>query len=92
MSCVQVVFFKPMKTDGLYNSIKNSFGVTDSPGIDAGFYFDLTARSIDAVERMKSSGSWPDLTYTKCSQFVSDKPTPRSLNLAASIQVLITLN
>ena len=84
---MQVVFFKPTMTDGQYNSIKTIYGVTASPGIEAGFYFDLTVRAVDAVESLKRSGSWPDLAYTKCSQFTGDTPVQRSLNLAAAFQV-----
>ena len=74
-------------TDGQYNSIKTIYGVTASPGIEAGFYFDLTVRAVDAVESLKRSGLWPDLTYTKCSEFTGDTPIRRSLNLATAIQV-----
>ena len=49
---MKVVFFKPKIPEGQFNSIWRH-GVTATPGIEAGFYFDLTARSIDAVERMK---------------------------------------
>ena len=50
---MKVVFFKPKMPDGQYNSMKSSYGVNATPGIEAGFYMDLTARSIDAVESMK---------------------------------------
>ena len=50
---MKVVFFKPKIPEGQFNSIKSSYGVTATPGIEAGFYMDLTARSIDAVESMK---------------------------------------
>ena len=50
---VKVVFFKPKMPEGQYNSMKSSYGVTATPGIEAGFYMDLTARSIDAVESIK---------------------------------------
>ena len=76
-----------MMTNGKYTSIKNTYGVTASSGIEAGFYFDLTVRAIDAVESMKISGTWPDISYTKCSQYSGDTPIQRSLNLAAAIQV-----
>ena len=33
------------------------------------------------------SGSWPLMTYTKCSEFTSKKPTLRSLNLVSAIKV-----
>lgn len=76
-----------MMTDGEYTSIKSTYGVTASSGVEAGFYFDLTVRAIDAVESMKTSGTWPDLAYTKCSQYSDFTPIQRSLNLAAAIQV-----
>ena len=52
---IKVVFFKPKMPEGQYNSMKSSYGITATatPGIEAGFYMDLTARSIDAVESMK---------------------------------------
>ena len=50
---MKVVFFKPKMPEGQYNSMKSSNGITATPGIEAGFYMDLTARSIDAVESMK---------------------------------------
>ena len=33
------------------------------------------------------SGSWPAMTYTKCSEYTSDTPTPRRLNLVSAIKV-----
>ena len=50
---MRVVFFKPKMPEGQFDSIKSSYGVTATPGIEAGFYMDLTARSIDAVESLK---------------------------------------
>ena len=40
-------------THGQYNSTNSSFGDTAIPGIEVGFYIDLSARAIDAVESMK---------------------------------------
>ena len=82
------MFFKPHKAEGQYPSIVSSVGLSATPDIEAGFYLDVTVRAVDAVERLKQSGSWPDLTYTKCSQYTGDTPVQRSLNLAAAIQVL----
>ena len=50
---MKVVFFKPKMPEGQFNSMKSSYGITATPGIEAGFYMDLSARSIDAVESMK---------------------------------------
>ena len=50
---MKVVFFKPKMPEGQYISMKSSHGVTDIPGIEVGFYMDLSARAIDAVESMK---------------------------------------
>ena len=86
------MFFKPQKAEGQYPSIVSSVGLSATPDIEAGFYLDVTVRAIDAVERLKQSGSWPDLTYTKCSEFTGDTPIQRSLNLAAAIQVLTSLS
>ena len=47
---MKVVFFKPKMPERQYNS---SYGDTAIPGIEAGFYIDLSARAIDAVESMK---------------------------------------
>ena len=88
---MKVVFFKPQIADGQYPSIVSSYGLTGTPGIEAGFYLDLTVKAIDAVESLKKSGSWPNLAYTKCSQYDSDTPIQRRLNLASAIQVLFSL-
>ena len=50
---MKVVFFKPKMPEGQNNSTNSSFGDTAIPGIEAGFYMDLSARAIDAVESMK---------------------------------------
>ena len=42
---MKIVFFKP--------KMKSLFNITAMPSIEAGFYMDLSARSIDAVESMK---------------------------------------
>ena len=50
---MKVVFFKPQMPKGQYTSIMEEHGVTVTPRIEAGFYMDLSARAIDAVESMK---------------------------------------
>ena len=50
---MKVVFFKPKMPEGQYNSLNSAYRDTDIPGIEAGFYMDLSARAIDAVESMK---------------------------------------
>ena len=50
---MEVVFFKPKIPEGQYNSMLSSYGETAIPGIEAGFYMDLSARAIDAIESMK---------------------------------------
>ena len=50
---MKVVFFKPKMPEGQNNSTNSSYGDTAIPGIEAGFYMDLSARAIDAVESMK---------------------------------------
>ena len=101
---MKVVFFKPKMPEGQFNPMNWHHGITATPGIEAAFYMDVSARSIDAVESMKKyffrsrvyvitivftlrSGSWPSMTYTKCSEFTSKKPTLRSLNLVSAIKV-----
>lgn len=63
------------------------YDLTDKPEIDAGFYFDLAVRSLTAVHDMKSAGSWPEMAYTKCSDYTSTEPIDRTLDLVSSIQV-----
>ena len=57
---MKVVFFMPQMPEGQYSSIMEEYNVIASPGIEAGFYMDLSARAIDAVESMKRSNfqSW----------------------------------
>ena len=50
---MKIVFLKPKMPEGQYNSMKSLFNITAMPSIEAGFYMDLSARSIDAVESMK---------------------------------------
>ena len=50
---MKVVFFKPKMPERQYNYTKSSHGDTAIPGIEAGFYMDLSARAFDAVESMK---------------------------------------
>ena len=33
------------------------------------------------------AGSWPEMTYTKCSDFPGGKPTERSLDLMSALKV-----
>ena len=65
------------------------YDLTDKPEIDAGFYFDLAVRSLTAVHDMKAAGTWPEMTYTKCSEYTSTEPIDRTLDLVSSIQVLL---
>ena len=50
---MKVIFFKPQMPEGQFISMKASYGVTATPGIEAAYYMDLGARAIEAVERMK---------------------------------------
>ena len=50
---MKIVFFKPKIPEGQNNFINFSYGVNAIPGIESGFYIDLSARAIDAVESMK---------------------------------------
>ena len=50
---MNVVFFKPRMAYGQFSFIKASYGVTAPPGIEAGFYMDLGARAIVAVDSIK---------------------------------------
>ena len=66
---------------------KYTYSLTATPEIDAGFYFDLFIKSLTAVHNMKSRGSWPEMTYTKCSDYTSNVPIHRALDLASSLRV-----
>ena len=50
---MKVVFFKPKMPEGQFNSMNWHYGINATPDIEAGFYMDISARSIDAVESMK---------------------------------------
>jgi len=81
-----VAFFSPMlPSSAQIRSYKSMYGLTAKPEIDAGFYFDLAVRSLTAVHNMKAGGSWPEMTYTKCSEYTSDVPIDRSIDLLASV-------
>ena len=85
---MKVIFFKPMMPSGSqYSSLLTSYGVAVKPGIEAAFYVDLGARAISAVEDMKADGSWPDMTYTKCKDYTSETPAPRTLDLVSAMKV-----
>ena len=34
-----------------------------------------------------SDGSWPEMTYTKCSEFGGDQPVERSLDLVSAMKM-----
>ena len=55
--------------------------------IEAAFYSDLVARSVAAVESMKNSGSWPNMEYTKCSDYTGDIPITRNIDLKTALSV-----
>jgi len=82
-----VAFFSPiMPSSAQIKSYKTMYDLTDKPEIDAGFYFDLAVRSLTAVHDMKAAGTWPEMTYTKCSEYTSTEPIDRTLDLVSSIQ------
>ena len=39
--------------EGQFNSMNWQYGINATPDIEAGFYMDISARSIDAVESMQ---------------------------------------
>ena len=82
---MNVVYFKPQPSSGA-SSLSSSYGISMTPTIDAAFYADLTLKSLDAVNTMKSSGSWPSLSVSKCADYTSDAPTERSLDLVSAIK------
>ena len=49
-------------------------------------YFSVYVTVITVIVDILRSGSWPAMTYTKCSEFTSETPTPRSLNLVSAIK------
>ena len=82
------MFFKPIIPNGTeISSLFTSHENVLKPGIEAAFYVDLGARAISAVEDMKNDGSWPNMTYTKCKDYTSETPTPRSLDLLSAMKV-----
>ena len=85
---MQVTFFSPKSpSSAKMSSYKGSYGLTAEPEIDAGFYFDLVAKSATAVQNMKDSGSWPEMAYTKCTDFTSSSPIERNLDLLSAFKV-----
>ena len=64
-------------------------GLTATPDIDAAFYFDLAVRAMTAVLNMKSGGSWPEMAFTKCSEYTSNVPITRSIDLISNIKVIL---
>jgi len=82
-----VAFFSPIiPSSAQMRSYRSMYGLTATPEIDAGFYFDLAVKSLTAVHNMKSGGSWPEMTYTKCSEYTSDVPIDRSIDLAVALK------
>ena len=71
---------------------KNNYNLTATPEIDSGFYFDLVAKSVAAVQNMKTEGAWPDMTYSKCSEYKyphTKDPTERNLDLWSALKVFL---
>ena len=87
-----VVFFPKLPSSALIHGYKNKYSLTATPEIDAGFYFDLAIRSLTAVHNMKLGGSWPEITYTKCSEYTAetagDYPIDRVIDLESSLKVI----
>ena len=85
---LKVVFFYPkFPSSDEMTRYRSKTGLTVTPEIDAGFYFDLAVRSLTAVHDLKSAGSWPDMTYTKCSEVTGDDPIKRDVDLLSSMRV-----
>ena len=78
-----------MPSNAQIESYESLYDLTAMPKIDAGFYFDLSVIALTAVHNMKSSGSWPEMTYTKCSEYNSQEPISRSLDLIGGLKVSI---
>ena len=84
-----MVFFPKLPSSALIHGYKNKYSLTATPEIDAGFYFDLAIRSLTAVHNMKLGGSWPEITYTKCSEYTAgDDPIDRVIDLEANMKVI----
>ena len=84
------MFFSPMiPSSAQIQNYKTTYGLTATPEIDAGFYFDLAIRSLTAVHDMKLVGSWPEITYRKCSEYTTgDAPIDRAIDLVTSMKVI----
>ena len=82
---MKIVYFKPQLPSGA--SSLSSYGISmNSTTIDAAFYVDLTLKSLDAVNAMKNSGSWPSLSVSRCADYTSDAATERSLDLVSALK------
>jgi len=85
---IDVIFFKPKLSTGQMRSYKEMYDLDATPEIDAGFYFDLSVMALTAVQNMKTAGTWPEISYTKCSEYTSDVPIERSVDLLTSMKSL----
>ena len=81
---MKVVYFKPQPSSGA--SSLSSYGISTKPTLDAAFYADLILKSLDAVNTMKNSGSWPSLSVSRCADYTSDAATARSLDLVSALK------
>ena len=87
---MSIVYFKPKTpASGGYQQLSNKYGVAMTPHIEAAFYTDLILKTLDGVNNMKSDGSWPQLSYSKCADYTSNEPTERSLDLLSAIEVML---
>ena len=69
-----------------YKSLYNLDGHGHSE-MDVGFYFDLAIRSLTTIHNMKEAGSWPNINYTKCSDYSGHVPVERDIDLATNFKV-----
>ena len=54
--------------------------------MDLAFLVNLGAKAIAGVEKMKTDGTWPDMTYYKCQDLQDGVSNTRSLDLIAALE------
>ena len=68
------------------DSLSSNYSISIQPTIDIAFYVNLGAKAIAGVEKMKTEGSWPEMTYYKCEDLQDGVSNIRSLDLVETLQ------
>jgi ionotropic glutamate receptor len=85
-SDMKVISFHPQLPSGSELRIMKGSGLYQEPMLESAFYADMAAKTLAAVAKMKKDGSWPEMTYTKCSEFSGGEPIERSLDLMSALK------